>query len=137
MVPDEACVMDWWERGVIYWPNKLEHSHVPVTLEMWPHYWCSACPSAFDWATQAASFRASLCESFSCCSKAAKALLAHPSCALLSPSALSDPGQWGRSGQWAVRLGSGDRMQSLLSFQCTSGHCLSGESLSEELCSGN
>lgn len=136
MVPGEAGVMDWQGKGVIYWPKKLEHGHIPVTLGVWPHGWCSVCPSALGWATQTASFRASSCGSFSCSSKAAEALLAHPSHAL-SPSALSDPGQWGGSGQWAVLVGSDGRIQSLLSFQCASGHCLSGEGPSEELYSGN
>lgn len=134
----------WWgtcrglaEKGSHLLPNKLEHCHIPVTVGMWPHHWCSACSSALDWATQTASFRASLFGSFSCCSKAAEASVAHPSCALLFPSALSDAGQWGMSGQWAVLVGSDGRIQSLLSFQCASGHCLSGEGLSEELYSGN
>lgn len=63
--------------------------------------------------------------------------MAHPSRALSSPSALSGPGQWGRSGQWAVLVGSDGRIQSWLSFQRVSGHCLLGEGLSEELDSRN
>lgn len=46
--------------------------------------------------------------------KAAEASVAHPSRALLFPSAPSDPGQWGTSSQWAVLVGSDGRIQSLL-----------------------
>lgn len=85
----------WWgmcgEEELFTGPTSWKPCYIPVTLEMWPHHWCLACPYAFDWPTQAASFRASSCGSVSCYSKAAEALVARPSRSLLSPSALSDP----------------------------------------------
>lgn len=103
-VPGEAGMCHGLVGGWSLSIRELGHRHIPVTLKVWPHHQCSASPSALVWAAQTASVRASSCAMLcsSCCSQAARASVATPRHVLLALSALSDPGQWGMSGERAV-----------------------------------